>query len=80
MNNSTKDTDSMEIPKEPFETITIRKGLDGRYERKPARSFPTHHLHKAFDKDSDNIIPILFFIILLGGLIAFWTMIGADYL
>lgn len=67
---------SMEIPKEPFETITIRKGLDGRYERKPARPFPTHHLHKAFDKDSDNTIPIIFGIMIIG-LITLWVILGA---
>ena len=71
------DKDSMEIPKEPFETITIRKGLDGR---KPDRPFPTHHLHKAFDKDSDNTIPIIFFGILIIGLVILWTILGAGFL
>jgi len=71
-----KDNDSMEIPKEPFETITIRKGLDGRYERKPAAPVHTTHLHKAFDKDSDNIIPIIFGVLFVG-LITLWVILGA---
>lgn len=49
--------------------IIITKG-------KPARPFPTHHLHKAFDKDSDNTIPIIFGIMMIG-LITLWVILGA---
>ena len=47
---------------------------------KPASPVHTHHLHKAFDKDSDNTIPIIFFGILIIGLVILWTILGAGFL
>ena len=46
---------------------------------KPASPVHTTHLHKAFDKESDDIIPIIFFVIMIG-LVILWTMLGAGFL